>query len=534
VATAQDLARLRAMLTQLQQIGSAQTGELIRAADWNALASAVADLARAVLAAETDTAVPPHAHPDQVSLDWLTQPVRDLMQRGALSDPAAQNRLTALEQRVDRLGARLDTTATTVDDFRGRLTDVATNDLARQSAVTSVQRALNSVVDPRPDIAAMRASLDAVHANLTAVQQAASALTVNGAPVDVGGLATRVTGLEGFRDTFRAANGQLLDAATVETGIAQIRASAVTQDQLTQAFHDHPPTIPADQITGLETRLATSLRDQVNGTLATFQTQVQSALDGRLGAVGDLVTARLNDAIPGVTQTVTTAVSAGVAAAQKAAVDAANANTAAVVSAREQVVRADLASQIAAVNGGIAAAVGAQVTQQVAAGLQTVKAGLDAASQKVDALTAQVGQQASAAQGQAGSLAQLTQAVSAMQNNLQQFVLAQITLQVATITRGIDDRFTSFQKTLSDQIGAATRDIVGKATDAATLAATTAANNAAAGLQTQLVAQMQSVARDQATAVLGQQRASTPVTGGGSSVVLRTGGLSAGDISRVP
>src|SRR5215831_9183848 len=213
MATAQDLARLRAMLTQLVQIGSVQTGELIRAADWNALASAVADLARTVLAAETDTTIPPHEHPDQVSLDWLTQPVRDLIQRGGVSDPAAQNRLSTLEQNLQRFGDRLDTTAQNVDDFRGRLTDVATNDLARQSAVTSVQRALGNVVDPRPDIAAMRASLDAVHANLTAVQQAASALTQNGAPIDVGGLVTRVTGLEGFRDSFRAANGQLLDAA---------------------------------------------------------------------------------------------------------------------------------------------------------------------------------------------------------------------------------------------------------------------------------------------------------------------------------
>src|SRR5262249_50799689 len=146
MATAQDLTRLRAMLAQLEQIGSVQTGELIRAADWNSLASAVADLARTVLAAESDTTVPPHQHPDQVDLNWLTQPVRDLIQRGGLSDPATQNRLTNLEQNLQRFGTRLDGTSKNVEDFRGRLTDVATNDLARQSAVSSVQRSLANVI----------------------------------------------------------------------------------------------------------------------------------------------------------------------------------------------------------------------------------------------------------------------------------------------------------------------------------------------------------------------------------------------------
>jgi hypothetical protein len=532
MATAQDLARLRAMLTQLQQIGAVQTGELIRAADWNALASAVADLARTVLAAETDTTVPPHQHLDQVDINWLTQPLNDLIQRGSMSDPAAQNRLTTLEQNLQRYGAQLDSTSKNIEDFRGRLTDVATNDLARQAAVTSVQRSLNSVIDPRPDIAAMRSSLDAVQSNLTSVQQVAAALTVNGVPIDVGALSNRVTGLESFRASFQGANGQLLDAATLENEIASIRGSSVTQDQLTQAFKDNPPVIPADQINALETRLGTTLRDQVNATLSTFQTQVNGTLDSRLSTVGDLVNSRLNDAIPGVTQTVTTAVNANIATAQKSATDAANANTATVVAGREQAIRNDFASQIAAVNTGISTAVGAQVAQQMTAALQTVNASLDAASQKVDAVTAQLNQQAAAGQTQAASLAQLTQSVAVMQNNLQQFVLSQINLQVATINRGIDDRFTTFQRTVNDQITAATRDIVSRATDAANVAATNAANNAVAGMQTQLVAQMQSVARDQANAVFTQINRTTTTVTGNTGVITRAGGL-AGEIKGV-
>lgn len=521
--TAQDLDRLRAMLTLLQQIGSVQTGELIRAADWNAMAGAVGDLARAVLAAEANATVPPHEHLDQVSIDWLTQQLKDLVQRGSLSDPVAQNRLSNIEQTLQRFSAQLDTTSTTVSDFRGRLTDVATNDLARQSAVTSVQRALNNVIDPRPDIAAMRASLDAVQNNLTTVQKAASALTVNGAPIDVPGLSTRVAGLESFRSSFTAATGQILDAATIENEIANIRGASITQDQLTQAFKDHPATIPADELSALETRLGTTLRDQVNGTLSAFQTQVTSNLDNRFSTVGDLVNSRLNDAIPGVTQSVTGALGARIDAAQKAATETANANTATVVAASEKSIRGDVAQQIASVNSGVAAAVTQQVTQQITAAVQSVKAGLDAASQKVDTLTTQFNQQSAAAQTQAVSLAQVTQTVAAMQNNLQQFVLTQIGLQVATITRGIDDRFTAFQKNVNDQISSTSRDILAKATDASNAAAVTAANNAVAGLRTQLTAQMQTVARDQATSILQAQRATTTTVATRAGLV--TGGI---------
>ncbi len=132
--TAQDLDRLRALLAQLKQVGAVQPGEPILAADWNTLAGVIADLAQAVLAAETVATVPPHQHLDQVALDWFSQGVRDIIQRGPLADPATQNQLAGITQTLQRFGAGLDETRTTIEDFRGRLTDVATNDLARRSA----------------------------------------------------------------------------------------------------------------------------------------------------------------------------------------------------------------------------------------------------------------------------------------------------------------------------------------------------------------------------------------------------------------
>jgi hypothetical protein len=503
--TAQDLDRLRALVAQLQHIGSVQTGELIRATDWNALAAAIADLARAVLATEAASTVPAHAHLDQVDLDWFTPAVRDLVQRGPLADPAVQNRLTGIEQKLTRHGSQLDSATQTVESFRGRLTDVATNDLARQSALTSVQRTLNNVIDQRPDIAAMRASLDAVQGNLSAVQEAAAKLTVNGQILDAGALASNITILQAFRDSFKSANGQMLDAATMENELANINGRLVTKDDLTQAFKDHPLTLPPEEITGIETRLGTTLRDQFNGQLKTFQTQIQGSVDQRLNGVGDLVTSRLNEAAPGIAQTVTDSLGAKIDAAEQAAIKAANANTQTAIATREQSILADVGDQIAALNAGVVASVTSQVTQQLDTALQSVRASVDTATARINSLTQIVTKQGAGLDQHSTALAAVSQTLASLKNDLQKTVLDEINLQVAAINRSIDDRFSQLKNLQNDQITTLTNTLLTKATDVAADAATKTANNAVAQLRTQLMADMQAVARDQATAILNDQ-----------------------------
>src|SRR5688500_8373831 len=134
--TTQDLDRLRGLLGQLTQIGEARRGELIRAEDWNALVLAVADIARAVLAADAAVAVPGHEHPDQVTAAWLSPDLRDLLERGPLADPAVQKRLTDIEQTLRRTRETQDASDKKVEEFRGRLSDVAARDVERQAAVT--------------------------------------------------------------------------------------------------------------------------------------------------------------------------------------------------------------------------------------------------------------------------------------------------------------------------------------------------------------------------------------------------------------
>jgi len=530
--TTQDLDTLRNLLEQLQTVSSFQPGDLIRAADWNTLAGVVTQLAQAVLATDSAAVVAPHRHLDQVDLTWLTQQVSDLVQRGPLADPASQNRLSALEQTQTRLQSSLDGVTSTISDLRSRVTDVATNDLVRQTAITSVQRTLSNVADPGPAIAAMRASLDSVQSSIATVQQAASSLVVGDKPVDVGGLAGRLTSLEQFRDGFKSASGQLLDGATLDQRFAQIQATAVTQDQLTQAFKDHPVQIPADQINALETRLGTTIHDQVNSQLQTFQTQVQSNLNTQLASVSDLVNARINAAVPGLTQTITTTLNASIAAAQQAAVNAASTSAQAAIAAREQAIRSDLGVQIAGVNAGLGAAVSAQVTQQLGASLQTIQGSLATASQRLDAVTASVTQQGAALQDQATQLAAVPQTLANLKNDLQQSVINQVNLQMATINRSISDQFAAFQKTQTDQLSVATQNILSQATSAATQAATTAATNAANTVRAQILADMQTVAQQQATAVMNSQVKSV-VASAVSDQFAAVPGMVANEVQRV-
>ena len=530
--TAQDLDTLRALLAKLQTVSSFQPGELIRAADWNTLAGAMAELAQAVLATDSAATVPPHVHLDQVDLTWFTNQVNDLIQRGPLADPATQNRLATLEQAQTRLQSNLDVATSTLSDLRSRVSDVATNDLVRQTAITNVQRTLSSVANPGPDIAAMRASLDSVLSSLATVQHAASSLVVNGQPVDVGALAGRITNLEQFREGLKSASGQSLDGAALDQRFAQLQAIAVTQDQLTQAFASHPVQIPADQVNALETRLGTTLRDQVSTQLQTFQTKVQSNLDTRLAGVSDLVASRISDAVPGLSQALTTNLNASIAVAQKAAVDAANASAQAAIAAREQVVRADLGAQIAGVNAGLNATLTAQVAQQLGVSLQSITGSLTAATQKLDAVTATVAQQGTALQGQATQLAAVPQTLANLKNDLQQSVLNEVKLQVTAINRTISDQFAAFQKTQADQFSVATQNILSQATTAATQAATTAANNAANTVRAQIVADMQTVAQQQATAVKNAQVKSA-VTSAVSDQFAAVPGLVASEVQRV-
>ena len=497
MATPQDLDRLRALLGQLAQIGAARRGELIRAEDWNILVAALADVARAVLAAEGSDAVPAHEHPDQVDAEWLSPSLRELLERGPLADPAMQQRLTTIEQTVRRLAATQDGSSSKIDEFRGRLTDVASRDLERQSAITAVRRQLDTVVDPRADLQAMRNSLGAVQRDLSTVQEAASRLSVNGQVVDIGSVLTRVTDLEQLRERFRLANGELLDAATVERRLAEVDQRTVTPERLNDALNSHQFELSAAQASALEERIGTRQREQTNGVLETFRGEVDTRVNTRLEGLGTLVQTRVADALPGLQASLTTALGSRIDAAQQAAITAGQQAAQRAIDSSAAGVLADLGAQIEAVNAGLSQQVESQLTARLSTSLAALTSRIDGASARLDALGSQAGQLAETQKAHATQLAGIPQDFASLRTELRKGLQDEIGLQVAAVNRSLSDQLAAFSRNNDQKLNAMRGEISAQAVDAARKAAIETSQASSATLRTQLLAEMRGIARDE-------------------------------------
>lgn len=497
--TPEDLQRLRGLLTQLNSIGNVQRGELIRAEDWNALVSAVSNVAQAVLGVEAAPAVPPHEHPDQVSSAWLSPQLRETFERGPLADPATQQRLLELEQQLRRLSDRLDESRTRVDEFRGRLTDIVTRDIEREAAVTTVRRAVDGVIDPRPDLLNIRNTLASVQREMGSVLQAASRLTVDGQVVDIGNVVNRVGQLEGLRDRLRLSNGQLLDAAAVEQRLAEVSNRTVSQQQLDEAIRTRPTQVPTEVLSGIEDRLGTNLRNQVNGSLETFGTQIRGEVTNRLSNVGDLVNSRLNDALPAVTQSINTTLAASIETARRGAIDAAIAGAGQALNTREQAIRADLQSGLADLRTGIPATVRTEVNNQLPAQLTSVRSDLTAVTKRLDLVSAQATRQDDVLSQHTVAIAAIPQDQANLRTELRQSLLAEVELRSTNTARSLDERLTAFDRTQSDRMKNLSDDLKRQSQDTAQRIATETASAQLKDLRAQMLAEIRTVAREEVT-----------------------------------
>ena len=497
--TAQDLQRLRGLLTQLNAISNVQRGELIRAEDWNTLVAAVTDVAQAVLAEDAAQTVPPHEHLDQVGSAWLSPQLREIFERGPLADPAAQQRLLELEQNLKRLADRIDESRTNVDDFRKRLTDVATRDLEREAAVTNVRRAVDNVLDPRPDLLNIRNTLASVQREIGTVMQAASRLTVDGQVVDLGSVVNRVGELEGFRNRLRGANGEVLDGAAIERRIGEVANRTVSQQQLDDAIRTRPTQVSPEVLSGIEDRLGTNLRNQVSERLGTFSDELRGDVNNRLSGVGDLVNSRLNDALPGVTQSITTNLNASIATARREAIDSAIAGAGQTLNTREQAIRADLTAGLADVRAGIPATVRTEVGQQLPGQLATIRTDLTAVTRRVDLVSAQATRHDDTINQHSVAIAAIPQDQTNLRNELRTSLLAEVELRSANIARSLDDRLNNFDRAQSDRFRNLTDDLRKLSSDTALRIATDTATAQLRDMRAQMLAEMRTVAREEVT-----------------------------------
>lgn len=503
--TPQDLARLRALLTQLDQIGAAQRGALIRAEDWNALVASVADIARAVLAADAAPVVPPHEHLDQVGEAWLDARLRELMQRGPLSDPAVQKRLTTIEQGLRRSAARQDSNDAKVAEFRGRLTDVASRDLERQAAVTQLRRSLESVADPRPELDTFRASLRAVQRDVTAVQQAAAKLSVGGDVVDLGSVLGRVDELESLFTRLRSANGELLDAATIEQRLAELATTVVSRDELAAALDERAAEVSPEVTAQIEERLSAQLQEQLSGQLTNFRGGIRADVDSRLGSVGELVATRVSDALPGLAQRLDASLNSRVEAVQQAAAAQALSQARGLIDAATASVRSETQSQLADLRGSLLSSVQSELAQQLSRELGALRANLDAAGQRLDTLTTQVNRQAQVQEQHAAAIARVPQNIAALRSELRQSIVSEVELRTSALTRSLDERLSAFVQTQDTRLQSLAQDVQNRALDAARSAATDTARSETRALRTQLLAEMRGIARDEISVGLRDQ-----------------------------
>jgi hypothetical protein len=495
--TPDDLNRLRALLTQLEAIGDARRGELIQAEDWNSLVLAVADIARAVLAAAAAVAVPAHEHKEQVTADWLGPPLRDLLERGPLSDPAVQKRLAEIEQTLRRFNDTLDANEEKVEEFRGRITDVSAHDLEREAAITSVRRSLEALVDPRPDLQNMRTTLGVIQRDMSTVLEAASRLNVGGAVVDMAAVLTRIAQLEQLRDRFRLANGELLDAATIERRIAEIANRSLSHGQLDDILRNRQFEISPDQLAGVETRVGANLREQVAGALNTFRTEVNADIANRFQNVGGIIDARVNDALPGIRASITAELTVRIDAAQQAAIANAVASAQRAIDASAATLRGEMGSRVTEVLAGIGATVRAEVTQRLATELTAIRASLDSAALRLDTLTSQANRIEETQRQHATTLAAVPQQFVALRNELRGLVLSEIDVRTTALNRTVTDRLTAFEKAQNDQFTALAKELQNRAADTSRAVALEAAQAETRSLRAALLAEMRGIAREE-------------------------------------
>jgi hypothetical protein len=503
--TPDDLNRLRALLTQLEAIGDVRRGELIQAEDWNSLVLAVADIARAVLAAAAAVAVPAHEHKEQVIADWLAPPLRDLLERGPLSDPAVQKRLAEIEQTLRRFNDTLDANEQKVEEFRGRMTDVSSRDLEREAAITSVRRSLEAVVDPRPDLQNMRTTLGVIQRDMSTVLEAASRLNVGGAVVDMRAVLTRIAQLEQLRDRFRLANGELLDAATIERRIAEIANRSVSQGQLDDILRNRQVEISPNQLAGVETRVGANLREQVSGALNSFRTDVNADIANRFQDINAIVDARVNDALPAIRGTITAELSARIDAAQQAAITNAVAAAQRAIDASAATLRGEMSARVTEVLTGIGATVRAEVTQRLATEMTVIRASLDASTARLDTLTTQVNRIDEAQRQHATTLAAIPQQFVALRNELRGLVVSEIDVRTTALNRTVTDRLTAFEKAQNDQFTALAKELQNRAADTSRAVAVEAAQAETRSLRAALLAEMRGIAREEIAVAIRDQ-----------------------------
>jgi hypothetical protein len=299
VTTVAELDRETKLVADLQALGNVQPGDVIRAVQWNALVSNIVSLAQAVMTTQSDTSVPPHEHPDQVKLSWLDPSVRTFVEHGPLADPAGVVRLTDLDQRVKQLATDVDGIKQAVASLRDRVAELSTNELGRDSKLTEIGRVVTSIDQRKDAILEVRQTLATVQTKVDQAVAASAKLTIDGQPADLNALNQRVRTVEDLAGHLKLSNGQVLDGATFEGRLLQLRNDVVTQAQLDAAVKLKVTEVPKETLDTLQLGVTNALRGEFNISFGQLKTDIAAEADRKLSTVDATVGKRLDDRLPG-------------------------------------------------------------------------------------------------------------------------------------------------------------------------------------------------------------------------------------------
>jgi hypothetical protein len=382
-ATSADADRIAALIGRLTPLADAATGELIKAQDWNVLAGAVIEIARAVLSQPAGV-VPAHNHADQVAVGWLDDNLRGLVSRGPLSDPAVESRVGGIERQLALLAGRIEALAGRLDDAGRRLSSVATNDLVRANDVAVVRRGIDSLGDAKLDVVKLRASLSDLQVGVATAVEAGRALTINGQVADLTALNDRLSAVEALKNQLTLPTGQFFDPQLLDQRLTNLQDNLVSKDELATALHDHSAVLSPGQLSELRAGAGSDAVAAVTPSITAATEALRAEMSTQLAGVDAKVSKAVGD---GQAATVSAALAA-IRPELTAAVSQTRTDLSATIDQQVRAagtgLRTELGGRIDAVNAGLGAQITGEVGHQLGNRLDSLTANLNSLSTRLD------------------------------------------------------------------------------------------------------------------------------------------------------
>jgi chromosome segregation ATPase len=232
---------LSSVIDELEPIGQMTPGQPLRAVDWNAMARAVADLARLVASRERTTdallderyATIDHSHTGQITLAWFDPKARALLEEamsGAVEQRAA---LQSLRNEVVGLKQEMATLRTQIEAIRVQVDGLRDEDSSRQRDISKLSLRVESLADVEENVATLNDRFSSIGSDLEkALAFRQELVDEAGNPIDVAGLNSRVSGLETIRNNLRLADGSLVNIREIESALARLEEDSINRNDV--------------------------------------------------------------------------------------------------------------------------------------------------------------------------------------------------------------------------------------------------------------------------------------------------------------